>query len=58
VFTEPLPSNDTRDPHTDTQTGGEGLINMPLRMGSGDTTYIPSFMKTGSGIETLIQRVS
>jgi hypothetical protein len=31
VFTEPLPSNDRRDTHTDTQTDGRDLCNMSLR---------------------------
>jgi hypothetical protein len=48
VFTEPLPSNDRRDTHTDIYTDGKDLW--------GAIIYVPSFIKTGSGIQKLIGR--
>jgi hypothetical protein len=51
-FTEPLPSNDRRDTHTDTQT--EGFMKYVVEMGSSVMTYIPNFIKIGSGIRKLI----
>jgi hypothetical protein len=54
-FTEPLPNNDRRDTHTDTQTDGEGFMKYAVEMGSVAMIYIPSFMKIGSGIQKLIR---
>jgi hypothetical protein len=44
VSTEPLPSNDRGDTHTDTQT-------YAVEMGSSGMIYIPSFIKIDSGIK-------
>jgi hypothetical protein len=42
--------------HTDTETDGRGIMKNTAEMESGGMTYIPSFVKTGSGIETLMGR--
>jgi hypothetical protein len=56
VFTEPLPSNDRVYTHTDTGLW-EGFIKYAVEMGSGAIIYIPSFIKTGSGILKLMGRI-
>jgi hypothetical protein len=57
-FTEPLPSNDRRDIHTDTQTDGRDLMKYSVKMGSGAMIYlyIPSFIENGTGIQKLMGR--
>jgi hypothetical protein len=49
-FIEPLPSNDRRDAHTDTQTDGRDLGRYVIKMGSGAMRYVRSVTKIGSGI--------
>jgi hypothetical protein len=44
AFTEPLPSNDRKDTHT----------QFVVETSSGAMIYIPSFIKIGSGIQKLI----
>jgi hypothetical protein len=38
----------------DTQTDGRDFMKHAVEMGSGAMIYIPSFIKTGSGIQKLI----
>jgi hypothetical protein len=52
VFTEPLPSND-RGIHIQAYWW-KGFMKYAEEMGSGAMIYIPSFIKIGSGIQTLI----
>jgi hypothetical protein len=52
-FTEPLPSNDRRDTHTDTQTD-DRFMKYDAEMGRGAMIYIASFIKICSGIQKLI----
>jgi hypothetical protein len=54
VFTEPLPSNDSGDPHTNTHWR-EGFMKCTLEMGSGAMACIPSFIKIGSSIQKLME---
>jgi hypothetical protein len=49
VFTEPFPNSEKR---IEIQT--HRLMMYAVEMGSGAVIYIPSFMKTGSGIQKLI----
>jgi hypothetical protein len=51
-FTEPLPSNDRRDKHRDTETDGWDVLSTPLRW-----VQVPSFIKIGSGIQKLIRGI-
>jgi hypothetical protein len=48
-FTEPLPSN-VRGTHIHTDRC-EGFMKYAVEMGSSVMIYIPSFLKTGSGIQ-------
>jgi hypothetical protein len=44
--TEPLPINDRRDKHTDTQIDGwQGFMKYAAEMGSGAMIYMPSFRR-------------
>jgi hypothetical protein len=52
VSTEPLPSNDRRDTHTDTLMGG--IYKYTGEMGSAAMIYIQSFIMTDSGIRKLM----
>jgi hypothetical protein len=52
-FTEPLPRNDRRNTHTDTEWW-EGFLKYTAEMGSGVMIYIPSFIKIGPGIQKLL----
>jgi hypothetical protein len=51
-ITEPLPSNDKRDTHTDRLMGG--IYEVRRREGSVAMIYAPSFITIGSGIKKLI----
>jgi hypothetical protein len=57
VFTELFPSDDEKDRHTDTQTDGRDLGSTPLRWVQTAMIYLPSFIKTGPGIQKLIGRI-
>jgi hypothetical protein len=54
VFTEPLPSKDRGDTHTDKW---EGFMKYAVEMGSSVMIYIPSFIKIGSGIQEFIRGI-
>jgi hypothetical protein len=53
LYTEPLPINERRDEHRDTQTDGRRFMKYGVETGSVVMTYIPSFIKVGSGIRKL-----
>jgi hypothetical protein len=53
VFTEPLPSNERRDTHTDTDCW-EGFMKYAFEVGVGVMIYVSSFINIGSGIQKLI----
>jgi hypothetical protein len=55
VFTGPLPCNDRRDIHTDTQTDGRDLWSMPLRWAREHMLHIPNLIKIRWGIQKLIE---
>jgi hypothetical protein len=55
VFTEPLPSNDRRDTHTDTGRW-EGFMKHAVEMDPSAKINISHFIKTGSGTEKLTGR--
>jgi hypothetical protein len=55
VYTEPLPSNDRWDTHTDTQTDGRDLY-YAVEMRAGAMIYKSSLIKIGSDIIKLIRR--
>jgi hypothetical protein len=55
MFTEPLPCNDRRNIHTDTQTEG-GFFKYAVEVGSGVMIYIPSFIKIGPAMRKLVGR--
>jgi hypothetical protein len=52
VFTKSLPSNDKGDTQTHKLVGW--IYKYAVEMGSSATIYIPSFIKTDSGIQKLI----
>jgi hypothetical protein len=53
-FTEPLPSNDRRNTHTDTQTDVGGFMKYADEIDSGVMICIPSSVKTGPCILKLM----
>jgi hypothetical protein len=62
VFTEPLPNNDRGRVHIKILSW-EGFMKYAVEMGSGAIIYIyiyiytPSFIKIGSGIQKLTERI-
>jgi hypothetical protein len=57
-FAKSSPSNDSSDTYKDTQTVWEGFVKHAVEMGISAMMYIPTFIKTGSGIQKLICRNS
>jgi hypothetical protein len=49
-FAEPLPRNETRVSHADTEYR-QGFIDHAIEMGSSATIYTPDIIKFGPGIE-------
>jgi hypothetical protein len=56
VSTQPLPSTECRDTHTDAHTD-ERIYELRVEMGSVAVIYVPSFIKIGSGIQKLVDGI-
>jgi hypothetical protein len=56
VFTKLLLNNDRKDIYYRRTDWWEGFIKYTVEMGSDAMIYIPSFIKTGSGIQKLMRR--
>jgi hypothetical protein len=49
--------NDDKRMHIDTRTDGRGVIKCAVEMSSGGMIYIPSFMRSDTGVQAVLSKV-